>query len=156
MRLKTRKCSSVFCKSERNLAFLNEELKEQRMPYQRHLQFRVVATNSAGISAAPGTYRTSTECKRDLLADNGKLLFRRANTFVVHDQKCGGLPCYHDGIDSDRLLSAVKEKTPHGARLVTPQLMPDLEKYCQSDSGQKSHFDDFDMQLIKQIIAAIG
>ena len=113
-------------------------------------------TNSAVISAAPGTYRSHTECKRDLLLNDAEFLLERANTFAVHDQNCGGFPCYREGIASDQLLSAIKEKTLRGTKLTTAQLIPDIEKYCESDSCQKSPFDDFDLQILKQVIAAVS
>ena len=134
----------------------NEDLKQAVKTYQDSLQFRTAAKNSAVISAAPGTYRSHTECKRDLLLNDAEFLLERANTFAVHDQNCGGFPCYREGIASDQLLSAIKEKTLRGTKLTTAQLIPDIEKYCESDSCQKSPFDDFDLQILKQVIAAVS
>jgi len=146
----------LFCKTEKDFQLLNEDLKQAVKTYKDSLQFRTAAKNSAVISAAPGTYRSHTECKRDLLQNDAELLLERANTFAVHDQNCGGFPCYRQGIASDQLLSAIKEKTLRGTKLITAQLIPDIEKYCESDSGQRSPFDDFDLQILKQVIAAVS
>jgi hypothetical protein len=146
----------LFCKTAKDTTFLSKEFKSMAERYQRNLEERSAATNSVWISAAPGTHRTSIECKRDLLANNAKLLLERANTFVAHDQRCYPGACYGYAIPSDKLFYAIKEKNSRGTGSLTSQTMPDIEEYCESDEGQKGPFDDLDMQVLKQIIDAIS
>ncbi len=146
----------LFCKTAKDTSFLGKELKEESESYQAALKNRLAVTNSVGIAAAPGTRRTSVECKRDLLANNARLLLERMNTFVGHDQNCYPGACYGYAIPSDRLFYAIKEKNPRGTGSLTSQTMPDIEKYCADDSGQEPPFDDFDMQILKQILDAVS
>lgn len=146
----------LFCTATKDVAYLSKELKSEAESYDKRLLDRSATMDSVGISASPGTRRTSIECKRDLLANNAKLLLERANTFVAHEQRCGGIPCYGYAIASDQLLYAIKEKNSRGASLLTEHMTPDIEKYCESNSGQESPFDDFDMQVLKQIIDSLS
>lgn len=51
---------------------------------------------------------------------------------------------------------AVKKKNLRGDGVLAAQIVQDVEKYCNEDFGQKAPFDDFDLQILKQIIDAVN
>ena len=151
----------LFCTSTKHFSYLNDRLKSHSETYQEQLRKRDAITNSVGLSPAPGTRRTSTECKRDLLANNAKSTIERARTFVPHGRNCSYLggnpaPCYPFSEVHDALLEAVKKKNLRGDGVLVAQIVHDVEKYCNEDFGQKAPFDDFDLQILKQIIDAVN
>ncbi len=143
----------LFCPSTKDVAMLNRQIRERSESYQSEVRERIAMKSSAGISSAPGTRRSSAECTRDLLANNAKKLIDRAHSFVpVGD--CGFSGCtHHQG--SDRLLSKIKEKNPRSSGVLSADSILDIKEYCDSDWGQDSPFDDFDIQIFKQIANAL-
>ena len=146
----------LFCRTAKDFSHLKKELNLMSESFHKRLQERLAITDSVGISPAPGTYRTNAECKRDLLANNARFLLERAHTFVAHSQGCGPIPCYGYAIASDDLLHQVKAKNPRGASQLTAQTMPDVDEYCEGPNGQQAPFDDFEVQILKQIIDSVN
>lgn len=142
----------LFCDKPLDLTFAIEEVKRQESFYEENMA-KAHKTDQA-LGPAPGTVRTVEGCRADLSASNAKVIQSTLSGYVITEGKQqGGLPFRYYLSPGEILLNRAKA---NGGFVMDSKGRAEIDDYCQSDEAKKQHFDSFEHEMLKQVLADLG
>ena len=119
-------------------------------------QYQLAAARKTynALGPAPGTVRTAEQCRSDLSAGNGQAIRNALPGYVItQGRMSSGAPFTYDLNAGEILLNRAKST---GNFTLDARGTAEISAYCALDGAQKTHIDDFNGQMLKQVRDALG
>lgn len=145
------KMVKMFCPTATDLASIKAIARYDEI-YQYMLD--EAAKTHAALGPAPGTARTAAQCRNDLSAGNGQAIRNALPGYAITQghQSERGAPFTYTLSPGEILLNRAKSS---GSFTLDARGTAEISAFCGTDAALKTHIDDFDRQMLTQVIDAI-